>query len=94
MGSGGNGLDGPPHSHTSGELPCGHGGRQLCQVGGGLPGALNEYRVVSVLVKEICQFGRPRTLHTDQGCTFKGKVKAEVTDLLGIRKTRTSPTTP
>ena len=39
----------------------------------------------------IARQGCPETLHSDQGPNFESKVMAEVCDLLGFEKTRTTP---
>ncbi len=42
----------------------------------------------------ICRHGCPRTLHSDQGRNFESKVMAEVCNVLGVDKTRTTPLNP
>ena len=49
----------------------------------------------SVLVREvISRFGCPLELHTDQGRNFDGEIFKELSEVLHIRKTRTSPHHP
>lgn len=51
--------------------------------------------VAEVLVsKFFSRFGVPRTLHSDQGPNFESRLFQEMCDLLGMRKTRTSPYHP
>ena len=51
--------------------------------------------VAEVLVKElVCRFGIPLYIHSDQGCNFESAVFAEMCDLLGMVKTRTTPRHP
>ncbi len=42
----------------------------------------------------VCRFGVPLELHSDQGRNFESAVFAEMCQLLGIRKTRTTPLHP
>ena len=42
----------------------------------------------------VCRFGVPDSLHTDQGRNFEAKVLKEVCQLLGVKKTRTTPYHP
>lgn len=51
--------------------------------------------VASVLVNEcFTRFGVPSELHSDQGREFESRVFRECCDLLGVRKTRTTPLHP
>ena len=51
--------------------------------------------VARILVHEwICRFGVRDTIHSDQGANFEALVFAEVGDLLGMEKTRTTPYHP
>ena len=51
--------------------------------------------VASVLVREFfSRYGVPHFLHSDQGTQFESKLFAEVCDLLGVTKTRTTPFRP
>ena len=51
--------------------------------------------VAEVLVKEyVCCFGVPLLLHSDQGRNFESAVFQGMCQLLGIRKTRTTPYHP
>lgn len=51
--------------------------------------------VASVLVDEFfTRFGVPGELHSDQGREFESRVFSECCELLGIRKTRTTPLHP
>lgn len=42
----------------------------------------------------ISRFGVPSELHTDQGRNFESRLFKEITQLLGIKKTRTTPLHP
>ena len=51
--------------------------------------------VTEALVNEVvCRFGVPLELHSDQGRNFESAVFSEMRNLLGIRKTRTTPLHP
>ena len=51
--------------------------------------------VADKLVSEVfCRFGCPLQLHTDQGREFESNLFAEICNLLGIDKTRTTPDRP
>ena len=51
--------------------------------------------VAKVLVEEwIARFGVPLELHTDQGRNFESRLFQEMCKLLGIKKTRTTPSRP
>ena len=51
--------------------------------------------IASVFVSEfVSRFGAPDNLHTDQGRNFESKLFRGVCNLLGIRKTRTTPYHP
>ena len=51
--------------------------------------------IAETLVKEyICRYKVPQYLHTDQGRNFESKLIKEVCELLGIKKTRTTPYHP
>ena len=51
--------------------------------------------VAEVLIQHfISRFGVPMSLHSDQGRNFESAVFAEMCDLLGIDKTRTTPLHP
>ena len=51
--------------------------------------------VAEALVKEvICRFGIPQLVHSDQGRNFESALFAEMCQLLGIKKTRTTPCHP
>ena len=39
----------------------------------------------------VCRFGAPDALHTDQGRNFESVLLKEVCQLLGVCKTRTTP---
>ena len=48
-----------------------------------------------VLVQEfIARFGVPMAIHSDQGRNFESVVFAEMCNLLGVHKTRTTPLHP
>lgn len=48
--------------------------------------------VATVLIEQVVsRFGVPRTIHSDQGAQFEGKLFSEMCSLLQIEKTRTSP---
>lgn len=48
--------------------------------------------IARLLVNEvICRFGVPDSIHADQGRNFESAVLKEICQLLGIRKTRTTP---
>jgi hypothetical protein len=42
----------------------------------------------------ICRLGVPTTIHTDQGKNFDSALIKEICELLGIKKTRTTPYHP
>jgi len=47
--------------------------------------------VAKVLVSEwICRYGVPDAIHSDQGANFEASLFAEVAELLGMEKTRTT----
>ena len=51
--------------------------------------------IAKVFVNEfVCRFGVPDSLHAGQGRNFKAKVLKEVCQLLGVKKTRTTPYHP
>ena len=51
--------------------------------------------IAKVFVNEfVCRFGVPDSLHTDQGRNVEAKVLKEVCQLLGVKKTRTTPYHP
>lgn len=51
--------------------------------------------VAEVLVNNwICRYGVPIELHSDQGRNFESEVFRNVCELLGTRKTRTTPSHP
>ena len=51
--------------------------------------------VARVLVDQVfSRFGAPAEIHSDQGKTFEGAVFRAVLDIMGIRKTRTTPGRP
>ena len=51
--------------------------------------------IAELLVKEIiCRFGVPQLIRTDQGRNFESVLFAEMCQLLGIKKTRTTPYHP
>ena len=51
--------------------------------------------VARVLVEQVfCRFGVPTELHSDQGRNFESNVFKGCCDLLGVRKTRTTPLRP
>ena len=51
--------------------------------------------VAELLVKQfICRFGVPPLIHSDQGRNFESELFAEMCQLLGIKKTRTTPYHP
>ena len=53
------------------------------------------WTVAQKLVDEfICRFGAPEIIHTDQGCNFESSLFQEMCDLLGVKKTRTTPYHP
>ena len=51
--------------------------------------------MAEVLVNQfITRFGVPTELHCDQGREFESRVLSECCELLGVRKTRTTPHHP
>ena len=51
--------------------------------------------IARLLVNEvICRFGVPDSVHTDQGRNFESTLLQEICQLLGIKKTRTTPYHP
>ena len=42
----------------------------------------------------ISRWGMPRSVHSDQGSNFVGKIMTELCEILGIKKTKTSPFHP
>ena len=51
--------------------------------------------IAKVFVNEfVCRLGVPDSLHTDQGRNVEAKVLKEVCQLLGVKKTRTTPYHP
>ncbi len=53
------------------------------------------YSVAQVLTKEFfSRFGVPNFLHSDQGTQFESQLFQEICQLLGIKKTRTTPFRP
>ena len=51
--------------------------------------------VARFLVNEwICRFEVPDAIHSDQGANFEGHLFTEVSELLGMEKTRTTPYHP
>ena len=59
-----------------------------------LPNQRAEVIAKTVVEQFVCRFGVPREMHSDQGRNFESKVMAEVCQLLGIHKTRTTPYNP
>ena len=60
--------------------------------------AIKDMEAVTIarcLVNEvICRFGVPDSLHTDQGKNFESALVKEICEMLGIKKTRTTPYHP
>ena len=51
--------------------------------------------IAQVVVNEfICRFGTPDTIHTDQGRNFESGLIRDICQLLGVKKTRTTPYHP
>ena len=51
--------------------------------------------VAEILVREIIsRFGAPFSLHSDQGRNFESTVFSQMCQLLGVKKTRTTPLHP
>ena len=51
--------------------------------------------IATTLCEEFfCRFGIPNELHSDQGRNFESAIVKELCDLLGIKKTRTTPFRP
>lgn len=51
--------------------------------------------IAQKLVDEwVCRYGVMQMLHTDKGKNFESRIFKEMTDILGIKKTRTTPYHP
>ena len=56
---------------------------------------MNALTVAQIFVHEfICNMGIPDVIHTDQGRNFESAVVKGICNLLGIKKTRTTPYHP
>ena len=62
-------------------------GGSFHQVAGCFPSTALEERV-------FCYHGLPEQIHSDQGTQFEGELMAELCDLWGVQKSRTTPYHP
>ena len=59
-----------------------------------LPDATAPTVATTLEERVFCYLGLPEQIHSDQGAQFEGELMAELCDLWGIQKTRTSPYHP
>ena len=59
-----------------------------------MPDQTAEDCALKIMNEFIARWGTPLKIHSDQGSTFESKVFRHLCDLLGVKKTRTSPRNP
>lgn len=59
-----------------------------------MPNQHAEECALTIVNEFVARWGSPLTIHTDQGMTFESKVFKKMCEILGVRKTRSSPRNP